>query len=95
MVKIRALAPLSHPTTGEQFAPDAVVDVADDVAREWRAAGKVALIEDEERNAAAATHYGDVVGREDVGQVQRTTQQPGPQADDDEDDENRRKKGKK
>ena len=82
MVKIRTLAPLTHPTTDEQFGPDTVVDVADDVAAEWRAAGKVSLIEDEERNAANATHYGDVVGREQVGHVDPKAAASGPQSDD-------------
>ena len=54
MVKIRALVPLTHPKTQEQFAAGTEVDVADDVANEWRADGKVSLIADEQAAAKAA-----------------------------------------
>lgn len=80
MPKVRTLVPLMHPTTDEEFPLDTVVDVADDVAAAWKAAGKVSLIADEERNAQAATHYSDVVGREHVGQTPVTEPLPGPQA---------------
>lgn len=49
MVKVRALVPLQHPTTGEQFAAGNEVDVADEVAADWRADGKVSLISDEDK----------------------------------------------
>lgn len=87
MPKVRTLAPLTHPTTGEQFGQDTVVDVADDVAAEWRAAGKVSLISDEERNEKAATHFSDVVGREEVGQHEAQPEE--------EEDERSHRKGKK
>jgi hypothetical protein len=83
MVKIRTLVPLTHPTTGEQFGPDTEVDVADDVAAGWRTMGKITLISDEERNAQAAAegHYGDVTGRQDVGQLDPAAPTGGPQED--------------
>jgi len=86
MVKIRTLVPLTHPTTDEDFSVDTVVDVADDVAASWRAAGKVTLISDEERLAQQVGHYSDVIGREEVGQVQPTAPSPGPQAVEEEDE---------
>lgn len=86
MVKIRTLVPLTHPTTDEQFGADTEVDVADDVAAEWRAAGKASYIADEERNAEAAAHghYGDVTGRDDVATPQPSGRSGGPQDDDEE-----------
>ncbi len=62
MVKIRTLVPLQHPTTGEQFAAGVEVDVADDVAADWRADGKVAAVETEEKPG----NYSARTGREDV-----------------------------
>lgn len=68
MPKVRTLVTLSHPTTGETFAPDTEVDVADDVAAAWRADGKVSLIADEAAAAEAAESgvYDAVTGREDA-----------------------------
>lgn len=54
MVKVRTLVPLTHPTTGENFATDTEVDVADDVAAAWKADGKISLIADEEAAAKTA-----------------------------------------
>ena len=54
MPKVRTLVPLTHPTTGEQFAAGTEVDVADDVVADWRAGGKVSLVADEEAAAKAA-----------------------------------------
>lgn len=42
-MKIHTLVPLTHPTTGEQFAAGMDVDVADEIAADWRADGKVAV----------------------------------------------------
>jgi hypothetical protein len=55
MVKIRTLAPLTHPKTQEQFAAGVEVDVADDIAADWRADGKVSLIADEQAAEKAAS----------------------------------------
>jgi hypothetical protein len=55
MVKIRTLVPLTHPTTGEQFGTNTEVDVAEDVAADWKADGKISLIADEETAAKQAT----------------------------------------
>lgn len=49
MVKIRTLVPLTHPTTGENFAVGTEVDVADEVAADWRADGKVSMLADEQK----------------------------------------------
>lgn len=67
MVKIRTLVPLTHPTTGEQFGAGTEVDVADEVAADWRADGKVSLIADEEAAAERANEgvYGARTGRDD------------------------------
>jgi hypothetical protein len=54
VVKIRTLVPLTHPKTDEQFAAGAEVDVAEDIAADWRADGKVALIADEKAAEKAA-----------------------------------------
>lgn len=49
MVKIRTLVPLTHPSTGENFAAGTEVDVADEVAADWRADGKVSMLADEQK----------------------------------------------
>lgn len=95
MVKIRTLVPLRHPTTDESFGADQVVDVADDVAAAWKNQGKISLIEDEERNDQAATHYSDVVGRDDVATPQPSGRSGGPQEEEDDENEPRTKRGKK
>ena len=68
MPKVRTLVTLSHPTTGETFAPDTEVDVADDVAAAWRADGKVSLIADEQaaEQAASEGSYSARTGREET-----------------------------
>lgn len=68
MVKIRTLVPLTHPTTGEQFGPGTEVDVADEVAADWRANGKVSMIDDEKAAEKAASEgvYNARTGREDT-----------------------------
>lgn len=69
MVKIRALVPLTHPTTGEQFAAGTEVDVADEVATEWKADGKIAYSSDEQTAAKQSTegNYSARTGREEAG----------------------------
>lgn len=69
MVKIRTLVPLSHPTTGEAFAAGVEVDVADEVAADWKADGKIALIADEqaEQQRASEGAYTSRTSREDAG----------------------------
>jgi hypothetical protein len=54
MVKIRTLVPLTHPKTDELFAAGTEVDVADDVAADWKADGKISLIDDEKAAEKAA-----------------------------------------
>jgi len=78
MPEVRALVPLTD-KDGKEIVPDQVVDVDAEQAAEWRAAGKVTLITTEQANAEAARvgNYGDVVGRQDLGQVAP----PGPQSD--------------
>ena len=68
MVKVRTLVPLAHPTTGEQFAAGTEVDVADEVAADWRADGKVSLLADEEKQAQQASEgvYDARTSREDT-----------------------------
>jgi len=75
------------------IAPGEVLDVSDEKAAAWRAAGKVTLIEDEERNAKAAAegHYGDMTGRADVATPQSSGHSGGPQ----DEDEDKPRKGKK
>jgi hypothetical protein len=69
MVKVRTLAPLTHPESGEQLAAGAEVDVSDEVARDWKADGKVAMIADEQVAAKTASegNYSARVGREEAG----------------------------
>ena len=105
MPKVRALVPLTT-EKGEPVGLDEVVNVSDEQAQEWRLAGKVSLLEDEERNAKAAEqgHYGDVTTRDDVGALggggsggrESKDELPGPQQrHKDDDDDERPKKGKK
>jgi hypothetical protein len=69
MVKIRTLVPLTHPSTGELFAAGVEVDVADDVAADWRADGKVSMLADEQKEQAPG-NYTARTTREDVGSVE-------------------------
>ena len=68
MVKVQTLVPLSHPTTGEQFAAGVEVDVADDVAADWKADGKIAYTADVDAAAkqANAGNYSARTAREDT-----------------------------
>jgi len=66
MPKIRALVPLTHPKTGENFAVGTEVDVADEIFREWRADGKVADVGAEQAQAAQEGHYTERVARENT-----------------------------
>lgn len=72
MVKIRTLVPLTHPKTAEVFAAGAEVDVADDVAADWKADGKISLIEDEKKAEEAANegNYNARTSRSDVADTQ-------------------------
>lgn len=83
MPKVRLTVPVTD-NEGKPHAQGEVVDVDDEVATEWRNAGKASLVEDEERNAKAAAegHYSDVTGRDDVGALGGSGTQPGPQTDD-------------
>lgn len=69
MVKIRTLVPLTHPTTGEQFGAGTEVDVAEEVAADWKADGKISLIADEESATKQASegNYGARTSRADAG----------------------------
>ena len=69
MVKIRTLVPLTHPSTGELFAAGVEVDVADDVAADWRADGKVSMLADETKEQAPG-NYTARTTREDVGSTE-------------------------
>jgi len=92
--QVRALVPLEDGPDGP-VGLGQVVDVSDEQAQVWRAAGKVSLVADEEASAKAAEHghYSDVTTRDDVAGTPGG-QTPGPQADDD-DDEPKSRKGKK
>lgn len=74
MPKVRTLVPLQHPSTGELFAAGTEVDVADEVAKDWRADGKVSLIEDEKAAEERAKEgvYNARTGRAEVGHEEKT-----------------------
>ena len=91
--QVRALVPLE-----DEEGPigiGQVVDVSDEQAKEWRAAGKVSLVADEEAAEQRAQHgvYDAVVGRDDVAGTPGGQTPPGPQTDDE--DDKPAKKGKK
>jgi hypothetical protein len=69
MVKVRTLAPLTNPETGDQLAAGAELDIPEQVAREWKADGKVSLVADEQAAAKTASegNYSARVGREQAG----------------------------
>jgi hypothetical protein len=69
MVKVRTLAPLTHPESGEQLAAGAELDVSDEVARDWKADGKISLVADEQAAAKTASegNYSARTGREEAG----------------------------
>lgn len=79
MVKIRTLVPLIHPTTGEQFGAGTEVDVADEVAADWKADGKISLINDEKAAAKQASegNFSARTSRADAGSTEET---PPPKA---------------
>lgn len=68
-MKVRTLVPLTHPETGEQLAAGAEVDVSDEVAKDWKADGKISVIADEEAAAKTANEgvYDARTGREEAG----------------------------
>jgi hypothetical protein len=72
MVKIRALVPLQHPKTAELFAAGTEVDVADDVAADWKADGKISYLDDEKKaeEAAKEGNYSARTTRSDAGEAQ-------------------------
>lgn len=80
MVKIRTLVPLSHPKTGEAFAAGTEVDVDDEVAADWRADGKISLIDDEKaaekRTTEEEGHYSARTSRADAGGDKEEVQPP-------------------
>ena len=67
MPKVRTLVPLTHPTTGEQFAAGTEVDVAEDVFNTWRADGKVSSIDEEKAQAKVEGNYSARTGRAEAG----------------------------
>ena len=73
MVKVRTLVPLTHPTTGEQFAVGTEVDVADEVAADWRADGKVSDVAAEQEQAK---HAGEGVYDARTGREETTSTTP-------------------
>jgi hypothetical protein len=81
---------------GKEHPAGEVVDVDDETAASWRAAGKASLVADEKaaEEAAAQGHYSDATGREDVGALGGGGATPGPQAEEDE-DETKSRRGKK
>jgi hypothetical protein len=78
MVKIRALVPLTHPKTAEVFAAGAEVDVADDVAADWKADGKISFIDDEKKaeEAAKEGNYSARMTRDKAGGTEATEEPP-------------------
>jgi len=75
MPKIRALVPLTHPKTGENFAVGTEVDVDDEVFADWRADGKVADVAAEQAQAEQPGHYSERVAREDTVQTKPSTRE--------------------
>lgn len=69
MPKVRPLVPVQD-AQGKNYAVGEEVDVDDETANAWHAAGKAALIEDEKRNAEAAEHgsYSERITREDTAE---------------------------
>ncbi len=82
MVKIRTLVPLTHPATGEQFGAGTEVDVADEVANDWKADGKISLVADEEAAAkqAAEGNFGARTSREDTASTKSETPKEQPKS---------------
>ena len=88
MPEVRLLVPI------DDHKVDDVLDVDDETAAAWRAAGKAALVSAEEAQAAQPGHYTDVTGREDVAPLSPGSPQPGPQ-EEVKDDDDPPKRGKK
>jgi hypothetical protein len=78
MVKIRALVPLQHPKTQELFAAGTEVDVADEVAADWKADGKITYIDDEKaaEKAAQEGNYSARMTRDKAGGADATEEPP-------------------
>jgi hypothetical protein len=89
MVKVRTLVPLTHPTTGEQFAAGAEVDVAEEVFRDWRADGKASSIDDEQAQAKALQEGGSFSAR--TGRADVAGQPEEPVAEEEDKPERRRR----
>jgi hypothetical protein len=87
MVKVRTLVPLTHPESGEQVAAGAEVDVSDEVARDWKADGKISFLEDEQAAEKTANegNYTARTGREEAGgkNADDAAKAPAPPPDDD------------
>jgi hypothetical protein len=98
MPEVRLLVQATD-NAGKEHPAGEVVDVDDETAAAWHAAGKASLVADEKaaEEAAAQGHYTDVTGRDDVAPLSPGAPQPGPQADDKDDDgeDKPRSKGKK
>jgi len=95
MPEVRLLVPLAD-NSGKEHPAGEVIDVDVETAEAWRAQGKVSLISTEQALAEAANagNYSDVVGREEIGQVD-PTQLPGPQEAVEDEDEPKPRKGRK
>jgi len=78
MVKIHTLVPLTHPTTGEQFAAGTEVDVAQEVAADWKADGKIAYAADVDAAVKAASegNFSARTGREEIASTK--SDEPAP-----------------
>jgi len=79
MPKVRAIVAGLEDAEGP-IAIDEVVDVSDEQAAAWQAAGKISMVELEERNAATAINYGDVVGRDDIASTPITEEVEEPKS---------------
>ena len=66
MPKVRTLAPVTHPKTGEVFPAGVEVDVDDEVFRDWRMDGKAADVAAEQAAAEQPGNYSERTGREDT-----------------------------
>ena len=93
MPEVRLLAPVTD-NEGKPHAAGEVVDVEEEVANEWHAAGKASLVADEKAQADPAGHYSDVTGREDVAPLAPGSPQPGPQEETPDKDDDDRPRGK-
>lgn len=78
MPKVRALVPLTDPK-GNPIAAGQETNVDDETAANWRADGKVSLIEDEQKQAQQSGVYSARTGREDAEPLDPSAPQGGPQ----------------